>query len=44
MIAYRVQNLELRNLEEYEQMGQEHNYRYVNYQVFLESLAKRIEP
>ena len=44
LIYERVKDKELRPISEYDDLAQNYHYRYVNYEVFVDSLKKRIEP
>jgi hypothetical protein len=43
-IYERMKQKDLKDFLDYEQLGRQFNYRYVNYLVFLESLTKQIDP
>jgi hypothetical protein len=43
LICERTKNKRMRTSEEYEELGIQYNYRYVNYPMFLESLEKMIQ-
>lgn len=44
LLIYERSNEKMRSPEEYEELGNQYHYRYVNYAMFLEFLEKKIEP
>ena len=43
-IYERMKNKDLKNFLDYEELGQNFFYRYVNYNIFLKNLTKQIDP
>ena len=39
-----MKNRDLKNFLDYEELGNSFYYRYVNYNIFLESLTKQVDP
>ena len=44
IIYEKMKNKELKNFLDYETLGNDFYYRYVNYHIFVDSLSKQIDP